>query len=495
VLYPFGSWLPDQAPFQSAASQDANGVAPSVTDYKPVKSFGAVADAITARSQGAYALRNSTQLIFNFCGDTTNLYKMDTDGLGFTDVSRAAGGDYATPATGWWDFTRFGDYVIARNGLDATQVFQAGTASAFTALAGSPPDAYFGGVLGEFSIAARLVSSFNTIAWSAIGDHADWAASATTMSDSQELPDGGPIMGFVGGEVGFVFQEERIRRMTFEGPPIIFRFDPITEGLGIRAGCERSLVAWEGLICWIGQNGFYMMRGGVEIVPIGEGKIDNWFFDDVDEANFHRITSAIDPENRLVVWSYPSTSSGGTPDTLLYYHWPTGKFSYARVALHEHIYVSVAQTGYTLEDLDTVNPSIDALNHSLDSVIWVGEGGRGLAGFNTSHQAGFFDGSNVEATIETGELQFAEGRMSLLRSIRPMVEGTSVGSMSVTIKGRNLLHESPTEGTASRVNANGVCTLREKWRYHRAILTIPAGSTWKHAIGVADARTSIGGAR
>ena len=91
----------------------------------------------------------------------------------------------------------------------------------------------------------------------------------------------------------------------------------------------------------------------------------------------------------------------------------------------------------------------------------------------------------MAVTIETVDTQLTQGRKSLLRRIRPMVEGTSV-TPTFTPKYRNRLQESHTTGTAVAANANGVCPTRVNARYHRAKITIPAGDAWELATGLDD---------
>ena len=59
-----------------------------------------------------------------------------------------------------------------------------------------------------------------------------------TQADFQDLPDGGNVTGLVGGEYALIFQETSVRRMTYEGPPIIFRIDKIANDIG--AACPAA---------------------------------------------------------------------------------------------------------------------------------------------------------------------------------------------------------------------------------------------------------------
>lgn len=488
----FSPWLPDIADFNTNASSDALNVIPCTTGFKPFPTATVVTSAITARVQGAATFRAASGTIYNFCGDAIKLYKMAADGLSWTDVTRTVGGAYATAIDGWWDFSQFGDYVVATNNVDAVQVFQMDSASNFSALAGSPPISAFTGVIRDFSILARKNGANSKITWSAINNVADWVASSTTMSDSQTFPDGGAVMGFVGGEYGVVLQERSIRRMSFEGPPTVFRFDVISNVLGCRA--ERSVAAYENLVFFLSDNGFQMVQGGSAIVPIGVEKVDRAFEAYVNAGYVYRISSAIDPINKLYVVGFPSINSGdGSPDSLYLYHWPTGQWSRCEVN-HELIYTAATQTTYTIDGMDTVSATVDGLQYPVDSRFWSGAGRLSLAFFNTAHSQGFFAGTPMAATVETGDTQLTIGHKTMLRGLRPMVEGTNV-TPSVKIRYRDRLQDALTDGAAVAANSNGYCPTRVNARYHRAQVTIPAASSWDFATGVDDLKFSPMGGR
>lgn len=491
ALVPFLPFLPDSADFNTESSAEALNVIPSSYGFRPFPGFSNTASAITARAQGAISCRSLSGTIYNFCGDATKLYKLAADGLSWSDVSRTVGGAYATAADSKWSFAQYGDYVIATNGNDAVQVYQLDVSTNFAALGGTPPSAYFAGTIREFGVLAKTSSANNRIRWSAIGNIADWVSSATTLSDYQDLPDGGTIMGFVGGEYGIVFQERAITRMSFEGPPTAFRFDKISAFLGCRA--EGSIAAFDNLAFFLGDDGAYMLRGGAEVVPIGSEKVDRWIEANLDASYLYRVTACIDPINKLYIMSFPGNGAAGTPNTLLLYHWPTAQWSHVSVS-HEMIYPAATQATYTIDGMDAVSSTVDGLPYPMDSRFWAGSGRLLLAAFDTSHRQGFFSGSNLEAVIDTGDSQLNDGGRALLRGVRPMVEGTSV-SPTVTIGYRNSLGDSVTYGSSIPVNAYGYCPARVNARYHRARVTIPAGDLWNFARGIDDIRFSPMGRR
>jgi hypothetical protein len=491
-MIPLAPWLPDSADFANVSSEALN-VIPSSYGFRPFPGFTNTASAITARAQGAISVRSISGTIFNFCGDATKLYKLATNGLSWSDVSRVSGGVYATAADSKWSFAQYGDYLMATNGNDDVQVFQLGVSTNFAALGGTPPDAYFAGAIREFGVLAKTSTENNRVRWSAIGDIADWVASATTLSDYQDLPDGGSIMGFVGGEFGIIFQERAITRMSFEGPPTAFRFDKIASFLGCRA--DGSIAAFENFAFFLGDDGMYMIRGGSEIVPIGVEKVDRWIEENIDASFLHRVTSAIDPVNKLYVMGFPSinATTPGTPDQVAIYHWPTGQWSHAAVD-HQMIYAAATQATYTIDGMDAAAATIDGLPFPMDSRFWAGSGRLLLSAFDTSNRQGYFSAANLAATIETGDTQLTPGGRSLLKGLRPIVEGSSV-TPSLTVGKRNYLNESITYGSPIPVNAYGICNARVNGRYHRARITIPAASLWTFARGVDDLNFSAVGRR
>lgn len=492
-MIPFAAWLPDQPAFQTNALRDAKNVIPSPNGYRPFPGFANVASAITARAQGAISVRGQTDgAVYTFCGDATKLYRLASNGLSWSDVTRSSGVAYATAVDGKWSFAQFGDFVIATNGVDAVQYFELGTSTKFEPLAGSPPISAIAGVIRGFSILAKVSTQQNRIKWSAIEDPEDWATSALTLSDAQDFPEGGAIVGFVGGEYGLVFQEKAIQRMSFEGPPTVFRFDKISSFLGCREG--GSIANFENMTFFLSDQGFYMIHGGSEVVPIGDEKVDRWLESNLDASYIYRMSAAIDPINKLYIVGFPNSSaSSGTPNTLLIYHWPSSQWSYASVD-HEILFSAATQAVYTIDGMDAVAATIDALTFPVDSRFWTGTGRLLLSSFDASHRHGYFSGNPLEATIETGDEQITPGRRTLLRSVRPMVEGSSV-TPSLSVGWRNQLQDAVTYASPVAVNANGLCPVRINARYHRAKITIPAASEWTFARGLEDLKFSAMGGR
>jgi len=466
-------------------------VIPAAIGYRPLPSFQEVTAALATSCRGAVSVRSSAGTTYNFAGTATKLYQMGAGGLTWSDVSRTVGGAYAGTTDSWWTFAAFGDYLVATNGVDAPQVFQLGTSANFAALGGSPPTATFSCAIRDFHVLGRISTAFNRVKWSGLNDVASWTISATTLSDQQDLADGGQVMGMVGGEYGIIFQERAITRMSFEGPPTAFRFDRISNTLGCRI--ERSIASFENLVFFAADNGFYMVQAGSNLVPIGLEKVDRWFERNFDGSKTSNVSAAVDPINKLYVISFPSTSSAdGTADTMLCYNWEIQKWTRASVNL-QVVYPAANVSSWTIDGLDSLSSTIDGLVYPFDSRFYSGTGRLNLAGFSTNSKQGIFSGSNMAASVETGDFQLTEGRKSLIRGLRPMIEGTSV-TPTVTIKTRDRLQDASTAQTPVSVQSNGYAMFRSTGRYHRAKIDLAAGDTWDFITGIDDVKYSPMGA-
>jgi hypothetical protein len=125
--------------------------------------------------------------------------------------------------------------MIATNGADAPQVVTLGAPTSRHS-PDLPPKARHIAVVRDFVVLGNVddgTARPNRVAWSAINNSADWAVSASTQSDIQDLQgDGGWVQKVVGGEYGLVFQERAVWKMTYIGSPVIFQFDLIERSRG-----------------------------------------------------------------------------------------------------------------------------------------------------------------------------------------------------------------------------------------------------------------------
>ena len=455
----FNEWLPDQDPFENPGLVKAHNVFPG-SFYKPVRSLVSQSDALTTKCIGAYSTKDDNGASLNYAGTATKLFSLLNGAW-----QSATDATYATASEYRWQFKRFGDTIITTNRSNNIQKLDTSLDSKFTDLAGSPPRACYMAVVRDFLVLGNLDTGSNKVQWSGLNNITQWTA-GQEESDSQTFPEGGPITGIVGGEFGLVFQENQITRMEYQGPPLNFSFDVIETGLGaITAG---SIVRFGVQTFYLSNNGFYV-TDGTQSYPIGSEKVDKHFFSLVDENSLYKMTSAVDPINKLVIWSYVSTGSPtGNPNRLIIYNWDLKRWSEVSADAdsdtettfdHQLIYTSLSED-YTLAELDSFG-TLATINTPLDSRIWMG-GTLVLSAFDDDNKSASFTGNVKTGTLKTGEFELNDMQLSLITQVWPQIDGT----VSVKIGSRDN-HQAPMGYTGDiGTSAIGFAPFTEMGRYH-----------------------------
>ncbi len=483
----FGELQADLPAYQNSGALKADNVIPLTEGYKSLAGFQALST--TGLTGSAVGLFSAFQAggVTNYAGDATKLYQMNSS-QEFIDKSKAGGYNNSTTegSRDYWAFTQFGTNIIATNHADNIQKFDEGTDSAFSDLVSIK--AKYITVINNFVVAGYTTESstgYNQrVKWSALNDSSDWTPSQSTQSGYQDIvgPHGN-LMGIVGGEQsGIVIFERAIYRMSYVGTPLIFRFDKIADNVG--AFCDKSISSFGNMIFFLAQDGFYMLTGGQQLAPIGNGKIDNFFFDDIS-SNLDGVCSAIDPNNSIVVWSYRgsgATSTSNINNKLVIYNYAVNKWSTGSGLELEYISSASQEAFTTLESLDVLG-DLDNLPRSLDSYYY-GEGIVGLAGFNADNKFGKFIATSLSATVDTTEFEGVKDRRSIILNCRPIVDGLGNTTVTVTPIARASQLDSVSVGTAVSTQDNGVCPLRSNSRYHRMRVSVTGNFTTMSGVAV-----------
>ncbi len=501
MFIPFGEFAPDQAVFgQQSSSLISNLVPLNERSYGPMAGFSAVTNALNARCQGAASFRASDGTIHVFAGDATKLYKLNSDGVTWNDVTKSAT-TYTTPADGRWYFVQMGNRIVATNYTDAIQTYVIGSSALFADLSAGAPKARFIAVVKGFLVAADTWDASsgykqNRIWWADANDPTNWptigsAAAAAAQSDYQDIQDGGQINGVVGGcggRDGVVILQSAIVGMDYVGGAVVFSFLVIERGRGTTI--PTAVINVGPFAGYIGEEGF-MLFDGARSTPIGAGKVDRFFFaggvpvssfPPVDQTQFNRICTAYDANRKLIFWAYP-ISGTSAPTLYLVYNWQYGRWGYAGAAT-EFIFTGYT-AGYTLDGLDSVSTSLDALPYSLDSTAWMG--GRPLiAGFSAAHKFGYFNGSNLTATARTGEITGPNSRRMFVQRLRPVCDAPPANIVS------NVYYRADQNAGVTAYDLLGTLTsgadgrvpIRLSTRYARFEIQVASGVTWNHMQGV-----------
>lgn len=478
----FGELTPDLPPEVSGCTV-AHNVLPSASGYHPLPSLGVFStNAINSKALGAFSSKEDDGTILNFVGSATKIYKLSV--AAFADVSIS--GDYTVAADDHWEFVQFGNTVIATNFTDVMQTWTLGTSSAFAVLGGSPPKAKHLAVVGGFVVSANLDESGtllpHKVRWSALDNAASWTASIATQSGSQELIGSAgqsPVQHIVGGEYATIMTERSIWRMTYQGTPLIWSFSEIETGRGLAAPRGAATVGRNTF--YISEDGF-MVTDGTSSTPIGTNKIDRFFFNDASPAHISKMTAGVDPVGKYVFWAYTSAAIANDSynDKAIIFDYVNNRWSTAE--FDTELLFTATSTAVTLDNLDSIYGSIDAVPFSLDDAIW--SGNRLLLGaMDKDHKLAYFNGLAADAVLETGEFQPLPGRRSLLTNVKPFVTGITA-TTTIQTGYRDAQSNAVAFNDAITLNGTGDAGVRSDSWFHRIRANITGGFNTARGIEV-----------
>lgn len=472
-MNPLGPWVPDQPRIMPGQLSQAKNVTPQLQSYGPFKALSNGTTALSTRPYGGASFRDAQGTTHVFGAEAAALAELATDGT-WTDLTRLSGA-YNSSTTTTWRFAQFGDLCLATNFDDEVQTFTMSSGANFADLAGTPPRAKHITAFADFVVLGYTDTSTAEIRWCAINDPESWTK-GTSQADAQILPDGGIVQGFSSGEVLYIFQQNRIRRMQYVGPPIIMDIQPITNGLGCIA--PGSIADFGGGAAFLSNDGFYVLSGD-SLQPIGANLVDQWFRDDMNSEYLYRMSSAADTHTKIIYWSYASTQAvAGVPDTILAYNWSSQRWSYARVD-NEGVFRAYS-LGYTLDSLDTLTTNIDNFDIPLDDPSLTG-GNLTINGWGSAYQLGPFSGATLEAELITGDFEVHPKKRTYISAVEPFIDTTSV---TVAVAPRETLGGTVTYQDAQPLEVNGQASADASGRFHRFKMTVTAGATWTDATGI-----------
>jgi hypothetical protein len=216
-------------------------------------------------------------------------------------------------------------------------------------------------------VLSGLLSQPYRVQWSGLNNFnasTSWD-NATLGSNLQDFPDGGIVRGVAGGEFGTIFQDQAMRRMSYiPGSAIIFQIERISDQVGLAA--PYSIVRAGTSTYFYSNRGFQKIDPGGFPQPIGREKVDRTFLADLDTTNLQLFMGASDPRSTRVYWAYKSGAGAvNTYDKIIGYDEALDRFF--PVSMSGEYLLGISQTGLTLENLDTISSSIDALTLSLDT--------------------------------------------------------------------------------------------------------------------------------
>lgn len=266
--------------------------------------------------------------------------------------------------------------------------------------------------------------------------------------------------------------------MTFVGGDVVFQFDTIEQARGcIAPGSIGKL----GLFTYYWSNYGVEVFDGVQGQNIGEGKVNRFLLNNLDIDSLDRVSVAIDPKQRVIVWGYPSNDSNGVPDRVLVYHVGENRFSEGRID-HQILATPITPT----VSIDDIAGSIDDSPltgfpgvTSLDDPELLG-GLLRFGMFDTSNQLNYFTGNNLAAKVSTAEFAPSNQLRSEISRLRPLTDDVST---TITIRHRETQQSAITEDAPLSMRPDGSVPCRVNDRYFSFQSNL-VSSNWTEAIGI-----------
>lgn len=474
----FAEWRPDSADLNSNVTADVENVLCADGSYIPFPKVAPFSDGLEATPFGAYSARDSAGQITIFAGTAGKLWRLNNTTLAWDDVSQAMT-TYNSTVSERWRFAQFGNFLVAVNANDAPQVFELGVSTEFEDLAGSPPPARYIAVWGDFLVLGGLTGNPNRVHWSGLNNIEMWTP-GTQNSDFQDFPDGGDVHGMTNATNPIIFQKGAIRLGTFvPGSTEVFTFQKIHDKRGSAA---PYAIATRGAYTFFADSGgFFQIGPDGSLAPIGFEKVDRTIFNRINGSDLFGIIGEVDPFYSRVYWAVKYDSTSAAFDRLIVYDWNLTRWTQIDLNIDILFPLASGTIGYTLEGLDDVSTSLDALPFSLDSKVWQG-GAPVMAAFDINNMLGFFSGNNAEATITTQEMGDVSGMVQRVNTMFPLVDTNDV---YVSIGARMRRGDDFVWGMEAAPSSNtGIVRKKCRARFHKFRVRIPEDIVWNHAQGL-----------
>lgn len=479
-LLSFGEWAPDLTTRDTTYVTNLSNVFPGENAYHPVKGPQPYARLAlpTQPCVGATFARRTDGSWVIYAGSQTKLYRFNTGTLGWTDVTRTTGGNYSVALGNAWFFQQFGKILFAINPSDVLQQIDLDTGFNFSNTPGSPPQGAVMGVVKDQLIIGALQSGGFTkrhIQWSGFNDTSSWVP-GIAGSDVQEFPDGGSVTGICGGEFGYILQEQAIRRMTQQPSSIaLYEFNRVEDRRGCFPPGGFSMVA--NTVFFLGLDGFYSY-GNQGLSPIGSQRVNNFFFADCDSSRVHRVRCSADPFNPRIYWAYFRSGTSTYYDGLIIYDWLLDRWTRI-VGLQGQAAAPLGTASVGLEDLNVYGP-LESVPYSLDSPVWQG-GKPVLAMIDQNGFLSFFQGPNLEATIETSEHHLNAPNRAFVNGVYPLIDSAGV---MISLGWRHRMQDAVLYTGESDIDSTGWSSFSNSGRTHTVKIRVPAADVWSGLVGM-----------
>lgn len=471
-MIPIKGLHPDADPNTPGILTACSNVIPFEHGMKGAPSAVATAAAaLAAECRGAVVATKLDGTRRVFAGTQTKLYELS--GTAWTD--RSAGGlSYTGSVESRWSFCQFGDTTVATNLVDAMQSSSSG---AFAAISGAPKAKIVVSASNNFVLAFHTSDATYGVSpdrwWCcAQNDQTDWTPNVATQANTgQIVATEGPIMAALAlGDQVIAYKKRGIFAGVYAGAPVVWQWNIASSDVGV-VGQEAVCSIGGSIHFVVAEDGFWLFDG-VRPTPLGVGKVRRWFLDN-SSVTYRYLTKCIyDKQSNLVRVYYPSTSSSGACDRCLVFHVATQEWGVEEATCETPL--SYIAPGMTIDGLDSIAATIDALpNIPFDSQYWMA-GGQTPSYFNASHQLVSLNGpcgSSTFTMCDVGD----DDTVSMIERVRVRYTARPISAQASGFFKFN--EGDPLQAGPTNAINDGKFDLRQSGRFHR--VRVDMTGDWK----------------
>jgi len=269
------------------------------------------------------------------------------------------------------------------------------------------------------------------VAWSDINDIDDWTATLDNFAGAQELHGGNLLLAGIRtkGQI-LLFSDTAAFSMTFVGQPDVFQFQALAENAGIVG--PQACVEHNGVVYWMGNDGFYMYNGQVQNIPCS---VERHVFDNLTKQQKLKCFAGLNAKFNEVWFFYPVGANDAADDITNYVI-----YNYAE----------------QLWSVGTLARGAWAPEGIYDNPLAAGTSATAVAASTTyiyKHESGTDDESSaMTASITSGDVELPQDGddMMFINDFIPDFQDQA-GNVTVTLKFRD--HPNGTQRTEETITA------------------------------------------
>lgn len=219
-----------------------------------------------------------------------------------------------------WFFGRYANTFVMTPG-NQTGVYQwfGSNATAPALVANAPIAVNYIFVSNNILVTLGAGGIENRIFASDQNDITNWTSSSTNQVFDDDIEGASRLLSHCPAEnINLIFTQNKTYTFRYIGLPLIWEILPLDDSVGIIAPMAR--VSAKGVAFWMGQENFYMYRGGkVEIIPANsqaQSTALRYVFDNLNYGQKSKIFAWYNKEFNEIWFHYPSAASN-EPDRII----------------------------------------------------------------------------------------------------------------------------------------------------------------------------------